>query len=137
MIGAKIQTSPKLNLKGRRKKLFIREAHKGQLIYFVLISFPNPMEKRYPVARRSSKRKLEADLTEDQTHTKASKISAKILKQVSLLNSAAIPFTALDCATVKSAVHSLSVLAANGTSLFFFVSLIFVFRAFIEFCISV
>ncbi|KAG5043501.1 hypothetical protein JHK87_007416 [Glycine soja] len=71
------------------------------------------MEKRYPVARRSSKRKLEADLTEDQTHTKASKISAKILKQVSLLNSAAIPFTALDCATVKSAVHSLSVLAAN------------------------
>ncbi|TKY62448.1 ARM repeat protein interacting with ABF2 [Spatholobus suberectus] len=79
------------------------------------------MENRHPAVRRSLKRKLERDLTEDQTYPKVQSlasqqhhpnISAKILQQVSLLNSALSP-SASDRAAVKSAVHILSELATN------------------------
>ncbi|RDX70738.1 Arm repeat protein with ABF2, partial [Mucuna pruriens] len=71
--------------------------------------------------RRNLKRKLEVDLTEDQTCPKVqhlapqqphSNISAKILQLVSLLNSAFSP-SASDCAILSSAVHVLAVHAEN------------------------
>ncbi|RDY00397.1 Arm repeat protein with ABF2, partial [Mucuna pruriens] len=67
------------------------------------------------------KHKLEQDLIEDQTYPKMQhlasqqphpKFSAKILQQVSLLNSA-LSLSASDCSAVNSAVHVLFELAKN------------------------
>ncbi|XP_027351055.1 ARM REPEAT PROTEIN INTERACTING WITH ABF2-like [Abrus precatorius] len=70
------------------------------------------MENRHPAARRSLKRKLEQqnDSMEDQTDRKVlhQDFSAKILQQVSLLNSTS---SHSNRAAVKSAVHVLSELA--------------------------
>ncbi|KAH1077999.1 hypothetical protein GLYMA_19G156400v4 [Glycine max] len=69
------------------------------------------MENPHYAVRKSLKRKLEADLihTSKQLHPK---ISAKILRHVSLLNSAH-PSSVSDCTAIKSAIDALSLLAEN------------------------
>lgn len=86
---------------------------KDWLIYFVFVSPRRSMENPHYAVRKSLKRKLEADLihTSKQLHPK---ISAKILRHVSLLNSAH-PSSVSDCTAIKSAIDALSLLAENGT----------------------